>query len=564
MPFPTSEPCSSSSFADTSHSSGLNKTLPEELILKILGYLSPDDLRSLKGSLPRAFWEDQSLWKEKCEQQYPHDLEKLIYPTNINWRHVFFDMQPGEDKKLDARQKHLFSLVKAGNLEELKKIALQENDFQCEDNQGNTLNDWARKVNTQPIMDHFYQFETGSNMPAGYPTIQKWVIAILHWQKIDVEALWALDEKSEGSELQVLFRALARDFQQACNRHDNPFLIFSVLAGNLELFRYFLKQGVNPTTSWGEFGTPTFLAMAKGHLNILKLLFSEGVDVGAMVLDGKRVPLLPMAAKLGHTHIVRFLLDKKAVVDELNPIMPNGVALLAAANAGRTGAVRALLEYHANINITSAHNLGKQEREATALYLAAKKGHTGVVNMLLKRKADHTLAASINLTRFEMELAGLVVTSERADGSINSKGETFRHMALKAHTKIHSMATEGPSQPHFSLTPWQIAHINFHFDVIDCMRKEKHDLTPAHLDKASYERLLDIARTVKADKTKSSSGFFAPEDKVYQTAIQSMLVLYACYGQIDSELVPEAARYPDLRELIQTIQTLNTSSPALQ
>jgi|GEM_PF-3964140 len=499
-------------------------TLPEELILKIIGYFSPPEILALKGKLPERYWNAPVIWKETCERHFPHAIDKLTWQLAIDWQRAFFDLHKTEYEPLDQRGKDLFYLLKEGQIDAVMNV-IQLDDFQHEDSRNNNLSDWARRLNCQPLLDAFFQLRVHSNTPAPdihieakYPVTYKVFLAILHRQRAYIKSLW---ESKDETELKAFFDEGALIYTSPLNRRNNPLLAFAALAGDLELFTYFMEQGINPDICWGDLGTPAFIAVQKGYLDILQYLAHQGVNILVCEYGMQTLSLLTVAVGMGHSQITRFLLANKAVVDEWN-MERNSNALLDAARKGEPGVVLALLDHGANINISNPFTRDDQGVNPTALYLAAERGRADVVNILLARNADPLQET----TFFKLPKHKLLCLAAQASPLQHDPDVDF----------------------FFEVTPWQIAHIKLRFEVIDCMRA--HDLTPAQLDKTCYEYLLRLAKNISS----STSGFFSKQSRHYQQTVESMLVLYACHGHIDPTLVPGASRYPGLRAVLETIQ----------
>lgn len=168
-----------------------------------------------------------------------------------------------------------------------------------------------------------------------------------------------------------------------------------------------------------EFKAAAFYAAASGHLSVLKLLKSMGVDlrgpgsrhrwplhgaaaggklVTAKALAGKQAvhvqatdadgnTALHAAAEHGHVELVAFLLEHGAAVDT-----PNGEAmqpLHLAALHGRDQVVEHLLVQRADVH-------ARGQSGSTALHFAADAGALGVVETLLERGASIAAIESSN------------------------------------------------------------------------------------------------------------------------------------------------------------------------
>ena len=158
--------------------------------------------------------------------------------------------------------------------------------------------------------------------------------------------------------------------------------------------------------------TALMKAVRKNDVATVKTLISQCADVNELDPNGD-APLV-MAAYLGHTEIVRALLEAGADVAAVDPGM-QATALHAASYAGRSEAARVLIEYHIDIDkqgprngYTALHDAIWQNNIETAkvlidaganLQLASHEGETPLAFATSHRR--HEIAALI-----ERKLAG--------------------------------------------------------------------------------------------------------------------------------------------------------------
>lgn len=122
-------------------------------------------------------------------------------------------------------------------------------------------------------------------------------------------------------------------------------------------------------------------AVKKDDTAGVKKLIDGGADVNE--LDGGDAPLV-MAAYLGHTEIVRLLLEAGADVTAVDPGM-KATALHAAAYAGRTGAATLLIEYGIDIDKQGPKN------GYTALHDAIWENNVDTAKVLIDAGANLSL-----------------------------------------------------------------------------------------------------------------------------------------------------------------------------
>jgi ankyrin repeat protein len=123
-------------------------------------------------------------------------------------------------------------------------------------------------------------------------------------------------------------------------------------------------------------------AVKRNDVRGVQQLIAGGANVDELDPNGD-APLV-MAAYLGHTDIVRLLLEAGADVRAVDPGM-KATALHAAAYAGRTEAARLLIEHGIEIDRQGPKN------GYTALHDAIWQGHTETARVIIDAGADLTL-----------------------------------------------------------------------------------------------------------------------------------------------------------------------------
>jgi hypothetical protein len=128
-------------------------------------------------------------------------------------------------------------------------------------------------------------------------------------------------------------------------------------------------------------------AVEMGHTNLVRELLDKGADANAKSDDGKT--MLYIASREGNSDVVQALLDKGA---DVNAKGSNGAtALMVASQNGRVDVVRALIDKGADIN-------AKMNGGWTALLLASGNDLCSVVELLLDKGADANAKSSDGTT----------------------------------------------------------------------------------------------------------------------------------------------------------------------
>jgi len=140
--------------------------------------------------------------------------------------------------------------------------------------------------------------------------------------------------------------------------------------------------------------TALHFAALNGHKEIVDILINKGADINAKESNYGQTPLF-LATKNGHEKIVLQLLNLKGI--EVNE--PGTTPLIAAANKGYIGIVKALLGKGSDINAVDQD--GK-----TALMHAANCGHIKLVELLLENGANINMKDGRGFDPFDFAIMG--------------------------------------------------------------------------------------------------------------------------------------------------------------
>jgi uncharacterized protein len=137
-------------------------------------------------------------------------------------------------------------------------------------------------------------------------------------------------------------------------------------------------------------------AVKKNDAAQVKKLIEQGVNVNELD-SGQDAPLV-MASYLGHTEIVKLLLDAGADVKAVDPGM-KATALHAAAYAGRTDAAKLLIQYKIDIDKQGPYN------GYTALHDAIWQNNIQTAKVIIDAGANLTLKSNSGETPLDFAKA---------------------------------------------------------------------------------------------------------------------------------------------------------------
>ena len=229
------------------------------------------------------------------------------------------------------------------------------------------------------------------------------------------------------------------------------------------------------------------IAAYNGNSGVVRLLCQEyGVDVNCStsetVEEAPRKGITPLewAARMGHTEVVKALLENKADMNISRPT-DSVTPLTIAAQNGHTEVVKLLLDNKADVN-ASTHT------GATPLYVAAQKGHTEVMKLLLANKGDVNARKHNGVTPLYIaaqnghtEVVELLFANKAdVNASKNNRATPLFIAARNGHTEVVKLLLANKADVNASMndgaTPLYIAAENGHTEVVKLLLANKADV----------------------------------------------------------------------------------------
>lgn len=289
--------------------------------------------------------------------------------------------------------------AKMGDIEITTMLLNAGADVNATDNRGVTPLGHAERSSDTRMIQTLMHWQSGLNTGAikGEPSSQHFPAT-----KNDMErqpGVVNLAHPAAAAEKKDLL--WSQDEIELKNDQGMTLLLQAALDGDLESVRILLELGANTEATDRQEQTALHLAVTRGRTEVVKTLLLSGAQIEAETSTGRTALLL--AAEIGLEEIVNILLRGQGLIEEPGVVgttehrVPQSVqthganihakdhshktALNLAARSGHTGIVKLLLRDGAEVN--EADNLS-----STALLIAAEKGYTETVTTLLAAGAD--------------------------------------------------------------------------------------------------------------------------------------------------------------------------------
>lgn len=184
-------------------------------------------------------------------------------------------------------------------------------------------------------------------------------------------------------------------------------LFLATLKKRLDVVRYLISKGVKVDVQNRYGVSPLLLSAESGNFMMIKTLVEAGANVNIcpdgplaeQFLLAGQTPLFG-AAKRGHVHVCKYLIEHGAEVDR--PSIAGITPLYTAVEENEVKVVECLLSYNADVNLAPSGAVAAELKieGQTPLIVACMKGNIKVVDLLLENGADPNLANARGTTPF--------------------------------------------------------------------------------------------------------------------------------------------------------------------
>ena len=161
-------------------------------------------------------------------------------------------------------------------------------------------------------------------------------------------------------------------------------LLDAIRADDAQRTQDALSAGADMNETVALLGRPLHVAVARGSVEIAKLLIDAGADVEAEAVKGqKKAHPLHIAASFNRVAVAALLIERGAKVDSRDS--QGRTPLMIAASGGQTEIAGLLLQMGADPLAEES------EYHDTPIYEAAMNGHLGVVKLMLSKGVNVNL-----------------------------------------------------------------------------------------------------------------------------------------------------------------------------
>jgi ankyrin repeat protein len=208
----------------------------------------------------------------------------------------------------------------------------------------------------------------------------------------DQHGITPLFSAAERGHLDIVQYLVAQGAKINIRTNDGTTPLFKAAeSGDLDVVKCLIERGADVNTRCWEGWTPLARAASRGHLDVVKLIIEKGADV---LSRNDHDTVLHQAVCGNNPEVIKSILKKikekcnnnpQALYQVINAEDTEGdTPLMWAAEAGKTNAIRILLEYGSDVKAIN-------QKGMTALDWAVNGGYLEVVQLLRAHHADPTL-----------------------------------------------------------------------------------------------------------------------------------------------------------------------------
>uniref|UniRef100_A0A8C9Y4V1 Ankyrin repeat and sterile alpha motif domain containing 6 n=1 Tax=Sander lucioperca TaxID=283035 RepID=A0A8C9Y4V1_SANLU len=264
----------------------------------------------------------------------------------------------------------------------------------------------------------------------------------------------------------------------------NTALQFASASGHENLVRFLLRKGAS-VDSRNNYGC----GLEFGHLTVAHILLENGAEINGRNRLGASV--LTMAARGGHTHVVKLLLESGAYVDDCGEGCPGGgrefmdiIALMVASQHGHEASVRLLLEWGSDVNFS------QKTTGWGPLMVATLSGKVAVTQQLVERGADPDRINVLSKTAFELAMQlkqrdikaylDSITTVRPQTDDDRRRPDVFSALKLGNSQLVKEILEEDPTQVNSSnqegASPLMMAAVSGQLEVVQLMVEKNADI----------------------------------------------------------------------------------------
>lgn len=468
------------------------QNFPSIVLLRIFLKSAPETIAAMaKANSHFEKIANDDLWKTKFQLHFPHLFETLKTKNITNWLNEFKEAYLNEYQGLSEETRRLFSLVKEGDITELKKT-IKLTDLDLSDINFITLRQWAKKKGHQTLLNYFYQLaieehRVRSNVNTARAEDENdndddnYERTLLHWAILCHQSAETVRNLilQQGEKVDAIWMYNTTPLYLAAL--EGLFDIVQVLLNNHADVddKRFNNNNEDESNDENDYSdkyrdddgkTPLSIAIEMGHRDIAELLLNNNANPHAARFKDGATPLY-IAAKRGDSILVRALLAKGALVDQAS--FEGKTPLYIAAKKRHHDIVRILLENHADVNA-----IPNDEDCATLLCIATENGDFDVVQTLLENHADANRANAVDAAPLHIaaengivDIAKILLANGAHINATCTYDSTPLYLAAKnGHLDVVALLLANNADvsigDNWGVTPRDIAEQNGHKDIV--------------------------------------------------------------------------------------------------